>query len=115
MAVARYRERWTVARSKSDHADVMVLANILRTDRHAHRLLPADSELAQAIAVLARAHQDAVDPRRRRWRAAVGDALTGACGLDVVAVQRHSINKCGRRTMHNYAYASNVVQTDAGQ
>ena len=37
-----------------------VLANVLRTDRHAHRPLPADSELAQAIAVLARAQQDAV-------------------------------------------------------
>jgi transposase len=59
MAVARYRERWTVARSKSDHADAVVLANILRTDAHAHRPLPADSELAQAVAVLARAHQDA--------------------------------------------------------
>lgn len=33
MAVARYRERWTLARSKSDHADALVLANILRTDR----------------------------------------------------------------------------------
>jgi len=37
-----------------------VLANILRTDLAAHRPLPADSELAQAIAVLARAQQDAV-------------------------------------------------------
>jgi transposase len=37
-----------------------VLANILRTDAHAHRPLPADTELAQAIAVLARAQQDAV-------------------------------------------------------
>jgi hypothetical protein len=37
-----------------------VLANVLRTDRHAHRPLPAGSELAQAIAVLARAQQDAV-------------------------------------------------------
>jgi transposase len=60
MAVARYRERWTVARSKSDHADAMVLANILRTDADAHRPLPHDSELARAITVLARAHQDAV-------------------------------------------------------
>jgi hypothetical protein len=33
---------------------------VLRTDRHAHRPLPAGSELAQAIAVLARAQQDAV-------------------------------------------------------
>jgi transposase len=37
-----------------------VLANVLRTDMHAHRPLPADTELAQAIAVLARAQQDAV-------------------------------------------------------
>jgi transposase len=59
MAVARYRERRTVARAKSDHADAMALANILRTDAAAHRPLPADSELAQAIAVLARAQQDA--------------------------------------------------------
>lgn len=60
MAVARYRERRSVARAKSDHADAMTLANILRVDAHLHRELPADSELAQAIAVLARAQQDAV-------------------------------------------------------
>jgi transposase len=59
MAVARYRDRHTVARSKSDHADALVLANILRTDVHVHRALPADTDLARAIAVLARAHQDA--------------------------------------------------------
>lgn len=60
MAVARYRERRTVAQSKSDHVDAMTLANILRTDMHAHRPMPADSELVRSIAVLARAHQDAV-------------------------------------------------------
>ncbi len=60
MAVARYRERSSVARAKSDHADAMTLANILRVDAHLHRTLPADSELTQAIAVLARAQQDAV-------------------------------------------------------
>ncbi|KAF0835913.1 IS110 family transposase [Nocardia caishijiensis] len=60
MAVARYRERHTMARSKSDHADAMTLANILRVDAHMHRPIPADTELAQAIAVLARAQQDAV-------------------------------------------------------
>jgi transposase len=58
MAVARYRERHTVARAKSDHADAVALANILRTDADAHRPLPADSELVQSIAVLARAQQD---------------------------------------------------------
>lgn len=65
MAVARYRERRTVAQSKSDHVDAMTLANILRTDMHAHRPLPADTELARSIAVLARAHQDAIWRRTR--------------------------------------------------
>jgi transposase len=60
MAVARYRDRHSIAGRKSDHGDAVVLANILRTDLHAHRPLPADSELAQVIAVLARAQQDAV-------------------------------------------------------
>jgi hypothetical protein len=60
MAVARYRERHSVSRKKSDHFDAMTLANILRTDAHAHRKLPADSELARAVAVLARAAQDAI-------------------------------------------------------
>lgn len=65
MSVARYRERRTVAQAKSDHIDAMTLANILRTDKHAHRPLPADSELVRSIAVLARAHQDSVWRRSR--------------------------------------------------
>ena len=60
LAVARYRDRHPVAGRKSDHGDAVVLAGVLRTDMHAHRPLPAGSELAQAIAVLARAQQDAV-------------------------------------------------------
>jgi transposase len=60
MAVARYRERHSVARAKSDHADAMTLANILRVDAHMHRPIPDDSELSRAITVLARAQQDAV-------------------------------------------------------
>jgi transposase len=60
LAVARYRERHRVTRAKSDHADAMALANVLRTDAEVHRPLPADSELVQTIAVLARAQQDAV-------------------------------------------------------
>ena len=60
MSVARYRDRHSVAGKKSDHGDSFVLASVLRTDMHVHRPLPADSELAQAIAVLARAQQDAV-------------------------------------------------------
>lgn len=71
LAVARYRERHTVARSKSDHADAFTLANILRVDAAAacasahHRPLPEDSELVQSIAVLARTQQDAVWNRQQ--------------------------------------------------
>ena len=60
MAVARYRDRHSTSGKKSDHGDAVVLAQILRTDQAAHRALPADTELAQSIAVLARAQQDAV-------------------------------------------------------
>ena len=65
MAVARYRERHAVSRRKSDHADAMVLANILRTDALMHRPMSHDTELARSIAVLARAHQDATWPRTK--------------------------------------------------
>ena len=65
LAVSRYRDRYSVSRAKSDPGDAVVLANILRTDPTAHRPLPADSELVQAIRVLARAQQDAVWDRQQ--------------------------------------------------
>jgi transposase len=65
LAAARYRDRHSVSRKKSDPGDALVLANILRTDLHAHRRLPADSDLARAVAVLARAQQDAVWARQQ--------------------------------------------------
>ena len=49
LAVARYRERHSGARTKSDKIDAAALANILRTDMDAHRPLPADTELAQSV------------------------------------------------------------------
>ncbi|MFF1963154.1 IS110 family transposase [Streptomyces sp. NPDC058232] len=65
MAAARYRDRHAVSRKKSDPGDALVLANILRTDMHAHRPLPNDTDLARAIAVLARAQQDATWNRQQ--------------------------------------------------
>lgn len=65
MAAARYRDRHSVSRKKSDPGDALVLANILRTDMHAHRPLPEDSDLGRAIAVLARAQQDALWSRQQ--------------------------------------------------
>ncbi|MEV7595775.1 IS110 family transposase [Kitasatospora sp. NPDC089797] len=65
MAAARYRDRHAVSRKKTDPGDALVLANILRTDMHAHRALPDDSDLARAVAVLARAQQDATWNRQQ--------------------------------------------------
>jgi transposase len=60
-----YRARYAVSGAKSDATDAVLLANILRTDADAHRPLPADTELAQAIRVLARAQQDTVWARQQ--------------------------------------------------
>jgi len=65
LAASRYRARYAVSGAKSDATDAVLLANIIRTDPDAHRRLPADTELAQAIRVLARAQQDAVWARQQ--------------------------------------------------
>lgn len=71
MAAARHRDLHSVSRKKSDPGDALALANILRTDMHAHRPLSQDSDLARAVAVLARAQQDATWNRRRIASAAL--------------------------------------------
>ena len=65
LAASRYRARYAVSGAKSDATDAVLLANIVRTDPSAHRPLPADTELAHAIRVLARAPQDAVWARQQ--------------------------------------------------
>lgn len=65
MAAARYRERHHVSGAKSDPGDAKVLADLVRTDRHNHRPVAGDSNLAEAVKVLARAHQSAIWARQR--------------------------------------------------
>jgi transposase len=65
LAASRYRARYAVSGAKSDATDAVLLANVICTDPDAHRPLPADTELAQAIRVLARAQQDAVWARQQ--------------------------------------------------
>ena len=57
LAVAHYRDRHHVSGAKSDASDAKLLADLVRTDRHNHRLIAGDSAEAEAIKVLARAHQ----------------------------------------------------------
>jgi hypothetical protein len=66
LAAARYRQRHVVSGAKSDRGDAKVLADLVRTDRHNHRLLAGDSEVADAVKVLARAHQSAIWSRQRQ-------------------------------------------------
>ncbi|CAM5515037.1 hypothetical protein GCM10010256_84790 [Streptomyces coeruleorubidus] len=92
MAAARYRDRHAVSRKKSDPGDALVLANILRTDMHAHRPLPEDSDLARAIAVLARAQQDATWNRQQianQLRSLLREFYPAA--LDAVATWAHGL------------------------
>jgi hypothetical protein len=65
-SVSRYRDRHTTSGAKSDPGDAEVLADLVRTDRHAHRPIAGDTELAEAIKVLARAHQSMIWTRQRQ-------------------------------------------------
>jgi Transposase/Transposase IS116/IS110/IS902 family len=66
LASARYRQRHGVSGAKSDRGDAKVLADLVRTDRHNHRRVAGDSELVEAVKVLARAHQSAIWTRQRQ-------------------------------------------------
>jgi transposase len=58
--VSHYRGRHGSSRAKSDRGDAKVLADLVRTDRHNHRQVAGDSPLAEAVKVLARAHQSLI-------------------------------------------------------
>jgi transposase len=65
-STASYRKRHSTSGAKSDPGDAKVLADLARTDRHNHRQVAGDSELAEAIKTLARAHQALVWARQRQ-------------------------------------------------
>ena len=65
LAAARYRDRHHVSGAKSDASDAKLLADLVRTDRHNHRRVAGDTEAAEAIKVLARAHQNLIWARTR--------------------------------------------------
>jgi hypothetical protein len=65
MQAARYRERHSTSGAKSDAGDAHVLAELVRLDRAAHRPIAGDSDLAEAIKLVARAHQTLIWDRHR--------------------------------------------------
>jgi hypothetical protein len=66
MSTSRYRERHSTSGAKSDPGDARILAELARTDGHNHRPIAGDSELAEVVKVLARAHQGLVWTRQRQ-------------------------------------------------
>ena len=66
MSTSRYRDRHSSSGAKSDAGDAEVLSDMVRTDRHHHRLVAADTDEVEAIKVLARAHQSMVWSKGRQ-------------------------------------------------
>ena len=69
LAAARYRDRHHVSGAKSDPGDAMLLADLVRTDRHNHRLIAGDTSAVEAVKVLARGHQNLIWARTRHTNA----------------------------------------------
>jgi transposase len=97
LAVSRYRDRHTTSRAKSDAGDAKLLADLVRTDRHNHRPIAGDTELAGAVQVLARTHQNLVWSRQRQvnqlrntlrefYPGALEAFGTDLAGLDAIAI-----------------------------
>jgi transposase len=100
-AVSRYRDRHAVSHAKSDAGDAKVLAELVRTDRQNHRPLAGDSELAEALKVLARTHQTLIWARGRHvnqlrstlrefYPAALEALGTDLAGRDALALLRRA-------------------------
>jgi transposase len=66
MSVARYRERHSTSGAKSDAGDAHVLAEIVRLDHAHHRRVAGDSPVAEAVKLVARAHQSLIWDRTRQ-------------------------------------------------
>jgi transposase len=90
-AASRYRDRHTTSGAKSDRGDAKVLADLVRTDRHNHRRIAGDSDLAEAVKVLARAQQNILWARQRhinQLRSALREfysAMLEAFGTDLAS------------------------------
>ena len=112
-AVSRYRDRHTTSHAKSDPGDAKVLADLIRTDRHNHRPVAGDSELAEAIKVLARAHQTLIWSRQKHvnqlrstlrefYPAALVAVGSDLGGRDAIALlQRAPTPEQGRQLSHS--------------
>jgi transposase len=66
--VNRFKERYASSGAKSDKGDAHALADMVRIDRAQLRPMAGDSEQAQAVKVVARAHQTLIWERTRTYQ-----------------------------------------------
>ncbi len=81
LQLSRYREGHATSGAKSDAADARSLADMMRTTRHQLRPVAGDSDLAEAVKITARAHQNLVWERTRhtqRLRSALREYFPAA-------------------------------------
>ena len=98
-AASRYRDRHSVSGAKSDPGDAKMLAELVRTDRHNHRLVAGDSDLAEGLKVLARAHQNLIWERTRhtnRLRCALREYFPAALSTFDSLADRDTLAVLGR-------------------
>lgn len=85
----RYRDRLRPSGAKSDSLDALVLAEMVRADRHLHRPVAADTAQVEALKVLARGHKELIWRRQQfvsQLRASLRDyypAIIDAFGTDL--------------------------------
>jgi transposase len=99
LAAARYRDRHHVSGAKSDASDAKLLADLVRTDRHNHRRIAGDSGQAEAVKVLARAHQNLIWARTRHTnglRSALREYYPAALEVFEDLVDRDALAILGR-------------------
>ncbi|MEU7062105.1 IS110 family transposase [Streptomyces sp. NPDC046197] len=65
---ARFKERYATSGAKSDRGDAHALADMVRIDRAQLRPIAGDSDQAQAVKVVARAHQTLIWERTRAFQ-----------------------------------------------
>ncbi len=99
LAASRYRDRHHSSGAKSDPGDAKMLADLVRTDRHNHRLLKPASDEVEALQLVTRLHQRLVWDRQRhanrlrsvlrefypQMKAAVGTDLSSPVALALLA------------------------------
>ena len=99
-SASRYRDRHSTSGAKSDPGDAEVLADLVRTDAHHHRQVAGDTDLAEAVKILARAHQSMIWTKGRQTNTlrstlrefypaalvAFGDDLDAPAALEILTI-----------------------------